>query len=66
MMDWSSHDGNLNMGFGIDWRSWGIGSTVTIYGDINNYHMKFGPLHLYIVYWRIKDWELKNDIQHQG
>ncbi len=44
-------DDRLDIGFGIDWRSWGIGGNITIHGDINSYYEHFGPLYFSVILW---------------
>ena len=63
-MYWTLFDDNLDIVLGIEWRSWGVGPTIAIYGDINTYYFKLGPLYFSVTYWRFK--EIIDDILNQG
>ena len=54
-MMWSSKDGNLDIGLGINWRAWGLGVTTHILGDINMFYEHLGPLYFTVTYWSLKD-----------
>ena len=73
-MEWSLFDDNLDIALGIEWRAWGLGVTTSIYGDLNTFYAKLGPLFFTVTYWRLLKHshlkrlieEMKDDNINQG
>ncbi len=53
MKEWSFLDDNLDIVLGIERHTWGLEAMLSIFGDLNTFVLRFGPLFFAITYWRL-------------